>query len=86
MITKPIMLVEAATTAGISVPNDVDEYDSEQNREDYPHFYVFCQLQLGKPMRDPGEHWENAKVVASVPKELIREVTIEDLLEAGFSE
>ena len=58
MLAFPGMLVDAAEKAGMKVPQNADE-DSWSGNE-YPHFYVFCKLQLGRIMR-PGEHWENAK-------------------------
>lgn len=73
------MLVTAAEAVGMKVPSDPDKYDRDQ----FPHFAVFCNAQLGKPMR-PGEHWENAKVIAGIPDAKIREVSMAYLVELGF--
>jgi hypothetical protein len=75
------MLVEAAEQAGIPVPEDVDNFD--QNK--YPHFGVFCKVQLCRPVRYHGEHWENAKVIAGISEEEIRKVTLTNLIEKGLS-
>jgi hypothetical protein len=41
-------------------------------------------LQLGKPVVFHGEHWDNSKVIASIPENKIKEFTMEDFVEAGF--
>lgn len=81
MIAFPGMLVTAAQEAGMSVPPDPENFSGL----DYPHFYALFVHQLGKPVRFPGEHWHNAKIVAQVPDDRIREVTLDDLIELGFS-
>ncbi|RJQ30280.1 hypothetical protein C4565_00415 [Candidatus Parcubacteria bacterium] len=77
----PEMLVEPAKKAGMKVPKDVDNYDQEK----YPHFFVYCTMQLGTPMPFPGCHWDNAKIVASIPVDKIKKVTVFDLKEMGFA-
>jgi hypothetical protein len=74
------LLVEAAEQAGIKVPPDPEEW--EVLSEEYPHFYVFCACQLERPMQ-PGEHWENAKVIASIPTDQLRKMKIGDFRRAG---
>lgn len=75
------MLVPAAKDAGMKVP----EFDKDEkwNNEEFPHFTVFCNVQLGKSMRYPGEHFENAKAIASIPEDKIRLVTADDLKSFG---
>lgn len=80
MLAFPAMLIPAATEAGMPVPEDADNYDSNE----FPHFYVFCAVQLGRPM-NPGEHWDNAKVIAAVPEEVIRFVSVDYLVRNGLS-
>lgn len=74
------MLVGAADQAGMKVPPDPEYFSSEE----FPHFYVFCAVQLGRRM-EPGEHWENAKVIAAIPEEEIRSVTLEKLIDKGLT-
>lgn len=83
MLAFPSMLYGAATQAGMKTPEfgDNDEYD----REEFPHFAVFCAVQLGRRMSDMSEHWGNAKVIAEIPDDEIRSVTLEDLIGRGLS-
>lgn len=86
MIVFPGMLVDAAVQAGIKVPDDVDSIDNMTfDTMEYPHFLVFCIVQLARPVAYHGEHWDNAKVIARVPEDRIRLVTIEDLINDGLS-
>jgi hypothetical protein len=80
MFAFPGMLVEAAIKAGMKVPNDPDSFDANE----YPHFLVFCTVQLGTSMPYPGVHFDNAKVVASIPNDQITKVTLSDLISAGL--
>lgn len=80
MMAFPSMLVSAAEKAGMKVPEDPDEFE----REDYPHFAIFCALQLGRRIQ-MGEHWDNAKVIAAVPEDEIRTLTLEDFINRGLS-
>jgi len=77
------MLVGAAEQAGMKVPPDVDEW--QEWREDYPHFFCFCLLQLARPTVYHGEHWDNAKVVAEIPDDEIMTLTLENFLARGLS-
>lgn len=77
MLAFSSMLVSAAKKAGMAVPPDPDEFDADS----FPHFQVFCLVQLGRACR-PGEHWDNAKVIASIPD--IKSATLMDLITAGL--
>lgn len=82
MLAFPSMLINAANSAGIKTPDNPDEY----NAAEFPHFYVFCQLQLCKRMGDWQEHWRNARVIALVPDDEIRKISAAELVEKyGFS-
>lgn len=81
MIIMARGLVNAALAAKMWVPRDPESFDPEK----FPHWEVFCIVQLGKPMITPNEHFENAKVVASVPKEKIKEIKLIELIELGLS-
>ena len=91
MLAFPGMLVSAAQKAGINVPPTLDgtaekavTESVEDYKEHFPHFYVFCMVQLCQPMV-MGEQWDNARVVASVPTEDIKSVTVLDLIARGLS-
>ena len=77
MIAFPGMLLAAAEQAGMKCPPDPNDFDAAE----FPHFRVFCSIQLGSY---PGEHWENAKVVAAVPDDQILTVTVAGLINRGF--
>ncbi len=79
MLAFPSMLISAAKEAGMSVPDDPDSF----TEEDYPHFHVFCGVQLCRPMLSPGEHWENAKIIASIPKSVLYTMTVRGLRDLG---
>lgn len=81
MIAFPKMLVQAAEKAGMKVPPDADNFDPE----DFPHFHVFCVLQLARSVAYHGEHWHNAEVIAKVPVDRLKTMTLEDFLAEGLS-
>jgi len=80
MMAFPCMLVNPAEKAGIKVPEDPDNFD----KQEFPHFYVFCFMQLGRRMPFPDSHWNNAHIIASIPEENIRLVLPEQLLMMGY--
>lgn len=82
MIAFPGMLLTPAKDAGMKVPDDAENF----NKEEYPHFYVFLQVQLGAPMPFPSAHFENAKVIAQLSDDEILNITYAELLEKGFAE
>ena len=75
----PGMLVSAAEKAGMQVPPNPNDFDADA----YPHFQVYCNVQLCRPMRS-GEHWENAEVVAGIPEDKIRTTTLDEMLSLGL--
>lgn len=84
MIAFPGMLVSACEAAGIAVPPETSSMAAvEKHSDEFPYFFVFCMTQLCRPIRW-GEHWENAHVIASIPREEITSVTLEQLIEKGF--
>ena len=80
MLAFPAMIAGAAEKAGMKVPEDIEEYD----KSEYPHWFVFCQLQLGVPMPHASAHWDNAKVIANIPDDRIMTSTAEDIYALGF--
>ncbi len=85
MLVFPTMLVPAAERANIAVPPDLtDETDIEKIKNEFPHFFVFCQVQLSRPMSEWTSHWDNAEVIARVPADEIRQITLEKLVSMGL--
>jgi hypothetical protein len=80
MLAFPEMLIAHAEAAGIKVPEDVKNYDKEQ----FPHWEVYCNAQLGRPIIFGRSHVDNASVIASIPESEIRQVTFAQLNEQGF--
>jgi hypothetical protein len=79
MIVFEGMLVPAAKEAGMKVPEDPNDFKDE----DYPHFAVFCSLQLCREM-DWNEPGHNAKVLMEFTEEEIKTATLEEVMEKGF--
>jgi hypothetical protein len=82
MLMFPGMIADAARAAGMKVPDEPD-IDGSWDPNDYPHFYVFCGVQLCRPI-EWGEHWENARVVAQVRENELRVITLEELISRGL--
>ena len=80
MIVFACALEEPARQAGIPVPKNSDCF----NAEIFPRFELFCKAQLNRAMTSANEHWENAKVIAALPEEAIKTITVEGLRAAGF--
>lgn len=87
MLVFPSMLLGACDLERIPRPDreDLDDIELSEIAEDFPHFYVFCSVQLCRPLSYWGEHWENAKVISSIPDDKIREITLEELLDMGLA-
>ena len=91
MIAFSGLLLAPAKEAGIKTPSD-DEIDKVDNgvesleifKEKYPHWFVYCILQLGSPMPNPDSHWKNAKIVSSFGDDEIKKVTMEMLFDKGW--
>jgi hypothetical protein len=80
MMILESMLIDAAGKAGMKVPPDADEFDAAE----FPHFRVFCNLQLCRPMKMDGEHFRNAEVIAQIPEERIKTMKLADFLAEGL--
>lgn len=83
MIAFPSMLVKPAKAAGMETPLDPGTWEDE--KDNFPHFFVFCAVQLGARMPSPNSHWHNAEVIAQISDEEILTVTLEDLIARGLS-
>lgn len=80
MIAFAGMLVPAAEKAGIKVPENLEDYD----RNEYKHWWVFQQVQLGTAMPNPDSHWRNAEVISKLTEEEITTVSVEGLINRGY--
>ena len=80
MLVFPGMIAEAAKKAGMKVPKDPD---GKWKPKDYPHFHVYCNVQLCRPI-SWGEHWENAEIVAAIPENELEAMTLEQLIARGL--
>jgi hypothetical protein len=73
------MLKQAAIEADMKIPDDLDNY----YRDNYPHWWVYCYLQLDVPITW-GNHWKNAKIIVSIPEDKIKKMTAFDIFDMGF--
>lgn len=79
MIAFATMLAQPAEQAGIKLPPDTENFDPFE----YPHWTVYRKWQIGRAMPWPGIHFENAKIIAAVPDDVITTITQEELHERG---
>ena len=76
MLAFPGMLITHAKGVGMKVPDNADDYD----KEEYPHFWVYCLGQLGRAIPYPEALGRNAEYVAGLSDEKIKTITAEELL------
>lgn len=78
------MIANFAKDAGMKVP---EEPDAEWDDNDFPHFAVFCNLHLGISLMGDwyNQFTNNAEVIAKVPEDHIKRVSLQELLEQGLS-
>lgn len=81
MLAFPEMLKKPAERAGIKVPENLTEFD----KAEYPHWHVYVIVQLGAPLPHPQAHWDNAEVIAAIPAEELKTITIGELREKGLA-
>lgn len=79
MIALAAALVPFAESVGMKVPKDPDNFD----RNAYPHFFVYLQLQIGRPILRNRSHVENAKIITSISNAEIRKITFPELIMMG---
>lgn len=90
MLLFPSMLAPHAKSAGMPVPSDdqitaMEKGDDEPVKQGFPHFFVFCNIQLGRRLTSWAEPADNAVVIAAIPADKIKTVTIDDLRELGVN-
>jgi len=81
MLAFRSMLIEPAKKAGMSVPNDAENFSSDL----FPHFRVFCNMQIGRPMPTPSCHWDNAKIIAAIPDDKIKIICLPEIEQLGYA-
>ena len=80
MFAFPTMIVIPAEKAGMKVPPNPDDFD----RDIYPHFSVFCAVQLHRELVYWGEAWDNANIIVRLSDVEIRSMTLSDLISIGL--
>lgn len=80
MIAFSSLAVNPAREAGIKIPENLDIFDPNE----YPHWAVYCNMQLGRRIPSMTEHWSNAKIIAAIPEDKIKIITRHEIEELGF--
>ena len=83
MIAFPEMLVGPAKKAGMSTPPIEAVRDGKWDINVFPHWTVFCNIQLGSPLPSPTSHWVNAEIIAAIPEKAIKKLTFDQLVNRG---
>jgi len=65
----------------LKIPKDTENFDSKE----YPHFALFCKIQIDKPMKIDREHWHNAIAIAQIPEKKLQKITKKELRKRGVS-
>jgi len=75
----PVMFENHIENSRLIKPVDFEDY----NPNEYPHFHVFMSLHLGHTI-DHTTLEENANIIADIPDDEIRKVTIGQLVDKGL--
>lgn len=84
MIAFDFMLIPAAKEAGMKTPSEEQIERQNFDKAEYPHWHVYCMLQLGRRMPSAQSHFENAQIIAAIPDNQIRMVNFSDIENRGF--
>lgn len=76
-IQKPQALIDAAKSAGMSVPDNVVEYD----KNEFPHWHFFVNIRIGRPLKDDQSHIKNAVVISKADRDHLNFLDLESRLE-----
>jgi hypothetical protein len=82
MIAFPNILASYAKDAGMPVPEDPDKF--LEFKEEFPNFAVYCLLQLGTSMPTAMSARTNADVIAAVPADKVKDMTLAEFEALGF--
>lgn len=77
MITQPETLVDVAEAAGIIVPPNLHDYD----RSEYPFWYLYCLVQIDRPLTSADSHCKNACIVADIDPERVMDIGFGDIVD-----
>jgi hypothetical protein len=75
----PGMFANHIEDSRLKQPVDFENYDPNE----YPHFHVFMSIHLGNTI-DHSTLEENANIIADIPDDEIRQVTLEQLVDKGL--
>ena len=81
MILTEVGLVNPAMEASMKMPNDIHNY----NPDEFPHWHVFVNIQIGRVMTYSSSHFLNAKIIAGIEDEDIMHITLRELEKRGLS-
>lgn len=88
MIAHVEMLVDPAKEAGIKVPDDVElireDPDYAPSPDDYPHFFAYINMQIGRPLPYASSHWDNANIIAEISGENILTIDAAGIEALGY--
>ncbi len=81
----PNQLLGPAKSVGMDCPEDPDSYFDKEDilQRDYPHFWVFCQLQLGRETTKEMVY-HNAAVIQGIPNSRLFWMTLSEYIDAGL--
>ena len=71
----PEMFVGHVEGTGLKIPQNPSEFD----KSEYPHWEVFLLLHLGRKIPSMGDIHYNAEIIAKIPDNQIKEITINQL-------
>lgn len=78
MFMFPGMFYNHIKDSKLKIPEDFGNY----NPEECPHFHVFILIHLGQ-LIDIAALENNANIIADIPENAIKSVTLDDLMEKG---
>jgi hypothetical protein len=81
MIASKELLVSVAQQAGMSIPANLEVFDTYQ----FPHWTIFWRLQTDRPFMDWREPLRNAEIINQIPFDKLIHMNWEDFEEAGVT-
>ena len=84
MLVFPEMLIEPATKAGIRTPPLSEVMNNTWPSHEYPHWTVFCNIQIGGSLPDSSSHHVNAEIISKIPDNKIKTVSVEEMMSMGL--
>lgn len=79
------MLRPPAEAAGIKVPIGEDgKVDENYKPQEYPHWHVYCAIQLGAALPSWDAPWENARIIGRLTDDEVKTVDFNGLMAEGL--